>query len=124
MTGSNATSVHVLVVEDDPLVRMLAVAIVVADAECDVLHCANADEAIKLLDAHPEITVLFTDIDMPGSMKGLRLAETAKAMRPDLVVVIASGHLKPGALLPQGSVFFPKPYTPTEIISAIKGPAG
>lgn len=112
----------VLIVEDDPLVRMAAVDFVI-DASCKVFEAADADEAICVLDAHPEITTLFTDIDMPGSMDGLRLAAVAKARRPELVVIVASGHRKPGAALPKGARFFPKPYALPDIASAIKGSA-
>ena len=63
----------VLVVEDDPLVLLSAVAMI-EDAGYDVLEATNADEAIALLEAHPQIRVVFTDIEMPGSMDGLKLA--------------------------------------------------
>lgn len=119
MTSNSTDRYIVLVVEDDPFVRMAAVDFVI-DASCEVLEAANADEAIALLDTHPEITVLFTDIDMPGSMDGLKLAAAAKARRPELVVIVASGHHKPGDELPEGARFFPKPYTPSEITMAIK----
>jgi CheY-like chemotaxis protein len=109
----------VLVVEDDPLLRMVAVENIL-EAKCTFFEAANADEAMTLLDAHPEISVLFTDITMPGSMDGLHLARAAKASRPDLVVVITSGYLKPGSSLPQGAVFFRKPYTFAELTHAIR----
>jgi DNA-binding NtrC family response regulator len=119
MSSSDPASYIVLVVEDDPLIRMAAVDIVI-DAEGEVFEAANADEAIAILDAHPEITVLFTDIDMPGSMDGLRLAKVAKERRPELVIVLASGHLTPGSALPDGWMFFPKPYCPTQVATAIR----
>lgn len=119
MHKSAPTSYIVLVVEDDPFVRMAAVDVVI-DASCTGLEATNVDEAIAILEAHPEITVLFTDIDMPGSMDGLKLAAAAKARRPELLVIVASGHLKPGAVIPDGVRFFPKPSLPSEIQAALK----
>jgi len=67
----------VLLVEDDVLIRLHA-AQVIADAALDVVEAANADEAIAILEARSDITVLFTDIQMPGSMDGLKLAAAVK----------------------------------------------
>jgi CheY-like chemotaxis protein len=97
-----------LVVEDDPFVHKVAVDFVI-DASCEVFEAANADDAIAILEAHPEITALLTDIDMPGSMDGLKLAAVAKSRRPELVVIVVSGHRKPGAALPEGACSFRSP---------------
>ena len=67
----------VLIVEDEALVRMTAVDMI-EEAGFEILEAANADEAILLLEARREITVLFTDIEMPGSMDGLRLAQAGR----------------------------------------------
>ena len=67
----------VLIVEDEALVRMTAVDII-EEAGFEVLEATNADEAILLLEARREITVVFTDIEMPGSMDGLRLAQAVR----------------------------------------------
>jgi CheY-like chemotaxis protein len=66
----------VLVVEDDFLIRICAVEMI--EAEFDVVEAANADEAIDILEARLDITVVFTDIQMPGAMDGLRLAATIR----------------------------------------------
>jgi two-component system, response regulator PdtaR len=66
-----------LIVEGDPLLRMLAVE-VVEEAGFVVLEAGNADEAVALLESHPDISLLFTDIDMPGSMDGLKLAHAVR----------------------------------------------
>lgn len=74
MAGSPSKSTPVvLIVEDDPLLRMLAVE-VVEEAGFVTLEAGNADEAVALLESHTDISLLFTDIDMPGSMDGLKLA--------------------------------------------------
>ena len=73
----------VLIVEDEALVRMTAVDMI-EEAGFEVLEATNADEAILLLEARRDITVVFTDIEMPGSMDGLRLAQAVRGRRPPL----------------------------------------
>jgi CheY-like chemotaxis protein len=100
----------VLIVEDEGLVRMAAADDLV-DAGFAVLEAADADEAIQLLETHPEITILFTDIDMPGSMDGIRLAHAVRERWPPVKLVLVSGHRSPEAgALPPECTFFSKPY--------------
>jgi CheY-like chemotaxis protein len=100
----------VLVVEDEPLLLMLACDIV-QDLGFDVLEATNANEAVKLLEEYPEVRILMTDIDMPGSMDGLKLAAAVRERWPPVQIVIVSGKHRPGRReLPEGSVFLPKPY--------------
>lgn len=95
----------VLVVEDDPLVLLSAVAMI-EDAGYDVLEAANADEAIALLEDHPQIRVVFTDIEMPGSMDGLKLAAYVRDRWPPVAIIVTSGRILPGeGLLPAGRRF-------------------
>ncbi len=82
----------VLIVEDDPFVRMFAV-VVVEEAGFVALEAANADEAVAILEARSDISLLFTDIDMPGSMDGLKLAHAVKDRWPKILVV--SGLARP-----------------------------
>lgn len=88
-------------------------------ANCEAYEAANADDAIAVLAAHPEIEILFTDIDMPGSMDGLRLAAVAKSRKPELQIIVVSGHHVPEDL-PDNAEFFPKPYSHSDITAAIK----
>jgi CheY-like chemotaxis protein len=74
----------VLIVEDDPLLLMLAIE-VVEEAGFIAVEAKNADEAVALLEAHSDIDLLFTDIDMPGSMDGLKLAHAVRDRWPSLV---------------------------------------
>jgi two-component system, response regulator PdtaR len=105
----------VLVVEDDFLVRLTAVTMV-EDAGFAVIEAENADEAIELLEAHPEIWLVFTDINMPGSMDGLKLAMYAHGRWPPLKFIIASGRPFPvTAEMPEGTHFHSEPYLPSEI---------
>ena len=85
------SNVAVLVVEDVPQVRATAVRIM-EDLGCEVFDTYNGHHALKLLQAHPEIEVLFTDVRMPG-MSGTELAEAAQRLRPDLRIVLTSGYV-------------------------------
>src|ERR1700719_2199326 len=93
----------VLIVEDDFLVRMNAVEMI-GDAGFDVIEAGNADEAIAILEARPDIHVVFTDIQMPGSMDGLKLARFIKGRWPPVKIVATSGFVSVGEEdLPEGS---------------------
>ena len=82
----------VLIVEDDRLVRELALT-VLEEAGYRVLEAASGDDAHLLLMAHPdlEVDVLFTDVVMPGQLDGIDLANAARALRPGLQVLFATG---------------------------------
>ena len=99
--------VAVLVVEDMPQVRATAVRIM-EDLGCAVFDAYNGPQALKLLQAHPEIEVLFADIRMPG-MSGTELAEAAQRLRPDLKIVLTSGYVGPKDV-PAHIPFVPKPW--------------
>jgi CheY-like chemotaxis protein len=79
----------VLIVEDEALVRMTAVDMI-EEAGFEILEASNADEAILLLEARRDITVLFTDIEMPGSMDGLRLAQAVRGRWPPIKIIATS----------------------------------
>lgn len=102
--------IEVLVVEDDPLLRMDAVDMV-EDAGYRAYEAANADEAVELLGEHPSVKVLFTDVEMPGSMNGIELAERVHREFPSMGIIIVSGHPKiTQSTLPIDANFFAKPY--------------
>src|ERR1700761_9801131 len=93
----------VLVVEDDPLLRMHAMD-VVHDAGCIPVEAKNADEAIEILQARSDITVLFTDVQMPGSMDGVKLAHAVRDRWPPIKIVVGSGKVGlTGGGLPAGA---------------------
>ena len=99
----------VLVVEDDFLIRMNA-AEMIADAGFDVIEAASADEAIVILEDRLDITVVFTDIQMPGSMDGLKLAAAIRGRWPPIKIVATSGLVDVREDdLPEGGRFLPKP---------------
>jgi CheY-like chemotaxis protein len=109
----------VLVVEDELLVRIVAVAIV-EDAGFEAVEAANADQAITILEARDDIRVVFTDINMPGSMDGLKLAAAVRDRWPPIEFIVTSGlRAHGGDDLPERSLFLPKPYTPLEVAQAL-----
>jgi two-component system, response regulator PdtaR len=110
----------VLVVEDEPLIRF-ALADDLADAGFRVLEAANADEAIVILGLHDDIRLLVTDIDMPGTMDGLRLSAMVRDRWPPVRIIVTSGkRIPPGTALPAGSRFVPKPYTTSGVLDAVR----
>ena len=110
----------VLIVEDEALVRMTAVDMI-EEAGFDILEATNADEAILLLEARLDITVVFTDIEMPGSMNGLRLAEAVRGRWPPIKIIATSGdYVVRGGDLPSGGLFLAKPYSLNQISSALR----
>src|ERR1700727_1301199 len=91
------------------------------EAEFDVVEAASADEAIEILEARLDITVVFTDIQMPGSMDGLKLAAAIRGRWPPIQIIATSGLVDVRKDdLPKGGRFLPKPYSPAQIISALR----
>ena len=110
----------VLVVEDDFLIRTGAVEMIEA-AEFDVVEAANADEAMEILKARLDITVVFTDIQMPGSMDGLKLAAAIRERWAPIKIVATSGIVDVRRIdLPEGGRFLPKPYSSAEIVGTLR----
>jgi CheY-like chemotaxis protein len=105
----------VLIVEDEYLLRMNAVDMI-ADAGYDVVEAADADQAIEILESRRDITVVFTDIQMPGSMDGLKLARAVRGRWPPIKIVATSGHVGVRETdLPEGGRFLSKPYSPEQV---------
>src|SRR6187399_2890330 len=102
----------VLIVEDELLLRIDAAEMIKA-AGFEVVEAANADQAIEVLEARRDITVVFTDIQMPGSMDGLKLARAVRGRWPPIKIVATSGLVDVGEKdLPEGGRFLAKPYSP------------
>jgi len=105
----------VLVVEDEFLLRMDAADMITA-AGFEAMTAANADEAIDILEVRRDITVVFTDIQMPGSMDGLKLARAVRGRWPPIKIIATSGHAHVRETdLPYGGRFLRKPYSPAQI---------
>jgi CheY-like chemotaxis protein len=110
----------VLVVEDELLLRMHAVEMIAA-AGFEVVEAGNADQAIEILEARRDITVVFTDIQMPGSMDGLKLARAVRGRWPPIKIVATSGHVNVGEKdLPEGGRFLSKPYSPRQVTGVLR----
>src|SRR5436305_15145957 len=99
----------VLVVEDEMMLRMRAVDIV-EDAGFTPLEAVNADDALAILESRSDIELLFTDIQMPGSMNGLKLAHAVHERWPAIKIILVSGQVTPNeGDRPAESQFFGKP---------------
>ena len=110
----------VLVVEDEPLLRMMAVDLV-EEAGFEAVEAMNADDAVLVLESRPDIRIVFTDIDMPGSMDGMKLAASVRDRWPPIEIIIVSGHKRPlEEDLPERSVFFAKPYAVGRVIDTLQ----
>ncbi|SDT43586.1 response regulator [Bradyrhizobium canariense] len=109
----------VLIVEDEFLLRMDAVDMISA-AGFTVVEAANADEAIEILEVRPDITVVFTDIQMPGSMDGLKLARAVRGRWPPIKIIATSGLNVGQADLPEGGRFLPKPYNAAQVTGVLR----
>ena len=110
----------VLIVEDEVLVRIDTREMVEA-AGFEVVEVGNADEAIAILAARDDIHLIFTDVHMPGSMDGLKLAHFVRNRWPPVKIVATTGHARIAeGDLPEGGRFLPKPYTVAEITTTLR----
>ncbi len=114
----------VLVVEDEPIIRLGLVSSI-EDAGYDVIEASNADEALVLLSQDSTVRVVVTDVDMPGSMDGIRLAQLVRRRWPPVQLLVISGKVgvKPGEL-PEGVRFMSKPYQEPQLINYISVMSG
>ena len=126
MTGTPAGTPPpvVLVVEDEPLLRMLAVD-VVEEAGFIAIEAGDADEAVILLESRTDITLLFTDINMPGSMDGLKLAHAVRDRWPPIKILVVSGKQQFQSFdLPSNSCFVGKPYQASALVEELRSLVG
>ena len=120
MVYSEGARPVVLIVEDEFLVHLDAVDMIRA-AGFDVVEAENADQAILILEERLDITVVFTDVQMPGSMDGLKLAAAVRDRWPPIRIIATSGLAKVTSDdLPAGSRFLPKPYSAPEIVGTLR----
>lgn len=112
-------SAVILVVEDHPLIRLNALDLV-RDAGFEAIGASNADEAISILEARSDVRLVFTDVEMPGTMDGLKLAHYIRNRWPPVHLIVVSGkaiHEETG--LPVNTKFFPKPYNDNVIVEEL-----
>ena len=123
--NSNPTKLAgVLVVEDEVLIRM-DIADELSRAGFTVYEAADADQALRKLELHDDIVAVFSDVDMPGSMDGLVLAQVVRNHWPEVNTLLTSGHIRVGVDdLPPGGWFFSKPYDPAAVIGVLRDLSG
>jgi DNA-binding NtrC family response regulator len=111
----------VLVVEDHPIIRTAALDFL-ETAGFEVIEASSADEAIRVLEARAEIHLVFTDVEMPGSIDGLKLSHYIRDRWPPVKLIVVSGRtVVEQSQMPVGARFFPKPYNESAIIEAVRG---
>jgi CheY-like chemotaxis protein len=114
----------VLVVEDEMLLRMRAVDMV-EDAGFTSVEAVDADEAVAILESRSDIALLFTDIQMPGTMDGLGLAHSVHERWPPIKIILVSGQLKLANIdIPDNSRFFGKPLDAKDLIAEMQSMIG
>jgi CheY-like chemotaxis protein len=124
MANDPSSRATVLIVDDDPLVRMIAVDFV-EDSGFRAVEAENADEAIAILESRADIESLVTDIAMPGEMDGVGLALAVHQRWALMRIIVVSGAVQPSkAELPPHSHFLQKPYAADALIALLGAPAG
>ena len=110
----------VLVVEDEFLVRMHTASVIEA-AGYNVIEATDADDAISILETRKDIRIVLTDIEMPGSMDGLKLAHAIRHRWPPIELIFTSGrHRLDAHQIPVRGQFLAKPYDADVLIAAIR----
>ncbi len=118
MARSTSFVPKILIVDDEPLIRMHARE-VLETAGYAAVEASNADHALQLL-ADDGVTAVVTDVERPGSMDGLEFAHTVKAAWPSVVVVVMSGkHLPLPADLPEGTRLLTKPFSDQRLVDVL-----
>jgi two-component system, response regulator PdtaR len=108
----------VLVVEDEPLIRLMVIE-ELESAGFEVTEAGNADQVIAVLEARHDIRLVFTDIDMPGSMDGLKLAAAVRDRWPPVHIIMTTGKARP-LEIPPNALFIPKPYLSDAVVVAMR----
>ncbi|VXD07249.1 Response regulator receiver domain-containing protein [Sphingomonas sp. T1] len=110
----------ILVVEDEAMIRHNLVDFF-ADEGFQVYEADSADAAIVIMAANPSIRVVLTDVQMPGSIDGIKLAHYVRDRYPPTLLVVASGATKPFAFdLPEHTLFIAKPFDPHAVLREIE----
>ncbi|KKC31379.1 response regulator [Devosia psychrophila] len=113
------TCITVLVVEDEPLMRMTIVD-ALEDANFEVHEAEHATSALATLYGNIEIECLVTDVDLGDGMDGLRLASSVHGKWPTMGIIVVSGKDRVMPADVPDAKFFKKPYKPAEIAGMIR----
>ena len=110
----------VLIVEDEPVQRMMLLDIV-DQAGFDAVEAMDADDAVRILENRLDIRIVLTDIDMPGGRDGMKMAASIRSRWPPIELIITSSQRNPKLDdIPARGVFFSKPYDSNEIIEVMR----
>ena len=110
----------ILIVEDELLVGEY-LNTVLTDFGYEVIAAADADEATAILESRDDIRIMITDVNMPGSMDGLKLARAVRGRWPPVKIIATSGRLHlDEADVPEGGRFLPKPYSPSQVTGVLR----
>lgn len=110
---------RILLVEDDDLVRELATdALSMLDA--DVIACPTADDALRILERAEAVNLVLTDVRMPGQLDGLQFAKIVAERWPALPIIVTSGNIMAGEVLPPQAVFLRKPWSMDALFSRVR----
>jgi CheY-like chemotaxis protein len=110
----------VLVVEDEPIQRLEMIDLV-EEAGFEAVEAWDSDHAVGILETRLDIRVVFTDVDMPGSMDGMKLAAAIRRRWPPIEIIITTAGAHPDIdTLPSRSMFLPKPINPDDAIQAMR----
>lgn len=113
----------VLIVEDEPLLRLTAEELI-EDGGFDVVSVPDAASAVRLLEHRLDIRIVFTDIDMPGGMDGIRLAAMIRDRWPPIEIVVTSSHVSiADHEMPARGVFVSKPYDGQQLVGLLRSMA-
>ena len=120
MTPTDRKRTVVLVAEDEPLLRMMAVDLV-EEAGFEAAEAADAARAIEILERRTDVRIVFSDIDMPPGLDGMGLAALIRRRWPPIAVILTSGKLRPGpGEMPARGVFFSKPYREDDVVATMR----
>lgn len=109
----------ILVVEDEAIILMGALDLM-RRAGFETLQASNADEAIRILESRKDVHLVFTDVEMPGTMDGIKLSHYIRERWPPIKLIVASGRtIVEQSSLPEGARFFSKPYADDDIVQSI-----
>lgn len=119
MARSERSKTVVLVVEDEPLLRMNTVDMV-EDAGFEAVEAANARQAMEALEDRSDIQIILSDIDMPPGIDGMQLVAIVRERWPPIEIILVSGHIASADVrLPERGVFFSKPYRWPDLLAAM-----
>lgn len=119
MAGNDVGKAVVLIVEDEPLLRMNVIDLV-EEAGFEAIDVANATQALQVLESRSDIRIILSDIDMPPGIDGMALVALVRDRWPPIAIILVSGQIaSPDVRIPHGGLFFSKPYRSTDLIAAL-----